>query len=295
MNGARPGEAQERNGRSVREHVASMRPPWTGRSQAELSEKSGRSGDSEAHRLLRRAYEAIYRFPEGFGGFEAALYYAWDTECRAGTVTVRSPSDIRISGSIRDDVDDARLKRELASIVSHRWPLAYEDGDGRHRLSLEPEEHPLGTLVRVADDGMDSTYRIQGGHIQQIERSVGGGRFSVNIQERKHTTDGRALPAHFCAVHWESPSYPAPQSGRGCVARTDIYRDGYMPVEGVYLPLSRRVITADETGSSIWQIMLRDHRLLHSAENRGAATKTRSDDSGARRQDLRQAGTTPSA
>lgn len=244
-------------------------------------------GASVAHRLLRRAYEAIYRFPEGFGGFTATLYYAWDTECRAGTVTVRSSSDIRISGSIRDDATDAQLKRELSSIVSHRWPLSYEDADGRHRLSLEPEEHPLGNLIRVEDDGMDSTYRIQSGQIQQIERSVGERRFSVNIQERKHIPDGRVLPAHFCAVHWECDGSPdstdsiesntvvstedAGKVNKG-VVRTDIYRDGYMPVEGVYLPLSRRVITADETGTSIWQIMLRDHRLLGRSPKSGLSS-----------------------
>ena len=186
--------------------------------------------DSAAHRMLRRAYEASYRFPEGFGGFSAALYYAWDTESRSGTVEVRSPSDIRITGSVEDA--DGRLRRELSSIVGHRWPLSYDEADGRHRLSLDPEEHPLGTLVRVEDDGMDSTYRIQGGHIQQIERSVGGKRFSINIQERNHTGDGRALPAHFCTIYWETNGDATAKR----LVRTDIYRDKYMPVGGVYLP-----------------------------------------------------------
>lgn len=223
------------------------------------------SVDYAAHRMLRRAYEASYRFPEGFGGFTAALYYAWDSECRSGTVEVRSPSDIRITGSIEDA--DGRLRRELSSIVGHRWPLSYDDADGRHRLSLDPEEHPLGTLVRVENDGMDSTYRIQGGHIQQIERSVGSKRFSINIQERSYTDDGRALPAHFCAVYWETDPTSNGDAAEQRLSRTDIYRDGYIPVQGVYLPLSRRVVTADDSGTSIWQLLLRDHRLLKSSES----------------------------
>lgn len=223
------------------------------------------SVDSAAHRMLRRAYEASYRFPEGFGGFTAALYYAWDAECRSGTLEVRSPSDIRITGSVEDA--DGRLRRELSSIVGHRWPLSYDEADGRHRLSLETEEHPLGTLVRVEDDGMDSAYRIQSGHIQQIERSVGGKRFSINIQERSYTGDGRALPAHFCAVYWKINGGGAQER----LVRTDIYRDKYMPVGGVYLPLNRRVVTAADSGTSIWQVMLRDHRLLESAGNGPAA------------------------
>lgn len=227
--------------------------------RAEQIDRTEPPADPAAHRLLRRAYEATYRFPEGFGGFEAALYYARDPACRSGTVEIRSPSDIRITGSIEDE----RLRRELSSIVSHRWPLSYEDADGRHRLSIEPEKHSLGTLVRVEDDGTDSTYHVHGGHIQQIERSVGGRRFSINIQERNYTDDGRALPAHFCAVYWQI-------DGDGMekrLVRTDIYRDGYIPVGGVYLPLSRRVVTADDSGTSIWQILLRDHRLLEGGGN----------------------------
>lgn len=212
-----------------------------------------RPTESAAHRLLRRAYASSYRFPEGFGGFTATLHYAWDADCRAGTVEVRSPTDIRISGNIEDD---GRLRGELSSIVGHRWHLAYEDADGRHRLSLEREEHPLGTLVRVEDDGMDSTYRVRGGHIQQIERRLGGTRFSIHVQERSHTGDGRALPAHFCVTYWDT------DGADERLVRTDVYRDNYVLVGDVHLPLSRRVITADDSGTSIWQILLRDHRLL---------------------------------
>jgi len=232
------------------------------RSRENLSEP----GEPAAHRLLRQAQESVYRFPQGFGGFTATLYYAWDAECRAGTVEVRSPSDIRITGSISGD---ARIRRELTSIVSHHWPLAYEDSAGRHRLSLEPGEHPLGVLVRVEDDGMDSAYRIQGGQIQQIERRLGGRRVSTNIQERLHTADGRALPIHFCAVHWE-----AARETESRVIRTDIYRDGYISVDGVYLPLSRRKLTAEDSGTSIWRFLLRNHRLLDGAQAGNAAVES---------------------
>lgn len=203
-----------------------------------------------AHAMLRRAHEAAYRFPLGFGGFRASAYRVWDLEGRCGTVEVRSPSDIRLWGQPEGD----RLRRELSSIVGHRWPVPYEEADGRHRLTLEPGEHPLGRLVRVEDDGMDSTYRIQGGHIQQIERQVGGVRFSVNIQERTFTGDGRALPVHFCVVYWDTKEER--------VARTEIYRDGYIPVEGVCLPLNRRITIADDNGVTTWQVLFRDHVLL---------------------------------
>lgn len=66
--------------------------------------------------MLHRAYKAGYRFPRGFGGFEASVYYAWDLESRAGMVEVRLPSGIRLGGSLGGE----ELGRELASIAGHR-------------------------------------------------------------------------------------------------------------------------------------------------------------------------------
>ncbi len=210
------------------------------------------TSDAVAHDVLRRIYETGYRFPPSFGGFRASVYRAWDPEGRFGTVEVRSPSDIRIWGRLGGE--DDRLRREISSIASHRWPVSYEEADGRYRLTMEPGEHPLGRLVRIEDDGMDSTYRIQGGHIQQIERQVGGVRFSVNIQERAFTGDGRTFPIHFCVVYWDV------EESR--VTRTEIYRDGYIPVNGVHLPLSRRITIAVDNGVTTWQVLFRNHALL---------------------------------
>lgn len=110
--------------------------------------------------MLRRVHEATCRVPKSFGGFSAALYYAWDAERRSGTVEVCSSSEIRTTGSIEDA--DGRLGRELSSIVGYRWPLSH-DADDRHRLSPEPGKHPLDFLGRMEEEGTGSTYRIQGG------------------------------------------------------------------------------------------------------------------------------------
>lgn len=209
-------------------------------------------GDPPAHQLLRRAYEAAYQFPQNFGGFRASLYYARDTESTAGSVEVYSPSDIRFGGTFEGD--DDRLGQEFTSMIRHRWPIPYEEADGRYRLALDPGEHPLGRLVRVESDGMGSSYRVQGGHISQINRNVGGLHFSIHIQERTFTGDARALPVHFCVVYWDTAEER--------VVRTDIYRDGYIPIGDVYLPLSRRITTAGDSGITTRLILLRDHELL---------------------------------
>lgn len=203
-----------------------------------------------ARGVLRRAHEAGYRFPPGFGGFAASVYYGWDRESWTGSVEVRSPADVRYEGRIRDA--DGQLRWEVAALASQCWGVP---GGEEARVSLDAREGPLGCLLRV-EDGLESAYRIQGGHVSRIERRFGDLRFSINVQERSFTEDGRALPAHFCVVYWSIE--------KGRLVRTDIYRDGYLPVEGVYLPLGRRVTTADDSGTTTRQILFRDHRLLGS-------------------------------
>lgn len=211
------------------------------------------SSDPAAHRMLRRAYEAGYRFPRGFRGFKASVYYACDQERSAGTLEVYDPKDIRLEDRLKG-AGDGRLVQELTSLVSHRWPIPYEESDGRYRLTLDASEHPLGRLVRVENDGMGSTYRLQGGHISQITREVGGMRFSVHIQARTYTGDGKALPAHFCVSYWDLREER--------LVRTEIYRDGYICVGGTHLPLSRRITTTEDSGITTRQILIRDHELL---------------------------------
>lgn len=210
--------------------------------------------DQAAHGALRRAYEADYRYPPDFGGFEASVYYAWDRESWSGSVEVRSPSDMSYEGAIEDA--DGQLRWEVASVVNQCWWTPYEGANGRMRLSLDTRENPLGRLLRV-EDGLNSAYRIRGGQVSQIERRSGDLKFSINIQERTFTEDGRTLPAHFCVVYW-SVEWRR-------IVRTDIYRDGYLPVEGIYLPLGRRITTADDSGVTTRQILFRDHRLLRAS------------------------------
>lgn len=211
----------------------------------------GTSSVDGAREFLRGAYEAVYRYPREFGGFAAGVHYAWDQESWGGSVRVESPSSIRYEGGISNA--DEQFRWELASMVGHHWHLPFEEAEGGMPLSLERRENPLGRVVRV-EDGLDSKYRIQGGQVLQIERRFKDLRFSINIQQRDFTQDGRTLPVHFSVVYWSVDG--------GRLVRTDIYRDGYKKVGGMHLPLSRRIITADDSGSTTRQILFRNHELL---------------------------------
>jgi hypothetical protein len=211
--------------------------------------------DREPDELLRHAQEAAYRLPAGSGGFTAEVLWATDAAEARGTLRVSGPSDLEIV--LDDEGQEARAgaQRELASMVGHRWAQSYEEGDGRHEKHLGPEDGLLaGRLVVLDGDPFASSYRVADGAVVQVNRTMGGGRFSIVITARTVAPDGRVLPAQFSVFHW------AADSGR--LTRTESFSDRYAVVAGVALPAARRVVSATDAGISRRELRLTGHVLL---------------------------------
>lgn len=210
--------------------------------------------DAAAHDLLRTAHEAAYRYPAGFAGFAANLTFTRDDRGASGWVRLRSPRDLALEIDA-DDGDEGWIRREIGSIAGHRWEAPYDAADGRYALTLGPDDgHLLGRLIEFADDPFSSSYRVTAGRITQVNRQMGGVRFSINLQEHLPTGDGRALPSCFTVSFWDAE--------QGRLTRADTYRDHYVPVAAVYLPAIRRVVTADDAGMTVREIRFSDHELL---------------------------------
>lgn len=220
-----------------------------------IRELHGHRGDPRAHELLRGAYEAIYRFEPDFTGFSADLYYADDLGGETGRVTAVSPGDVKVECDLREGGGWAR--RELSSMLSHRWPNPYEQSDGRHKLRVVREDHPLGALIEV-EDRFGSAYRVSAGRISQVRRTVGGRRMEVLVLDCAATAEGRYLPSHSCVSYWES--------GLGLLLGTDAYTDEYTEVGGLYLPSYRRVVSHSGSGVQVRSLTLGGHELLESGE-----------------------------
>ena len=215
--------------------------------------KESTANDPGAHDLLRAVHEATYRFPEGFPGFGADVAFQREALTAAGTLRVRSPREVVLAIDL-DEADKTWLRREIASMVGHRWPLSYEAADGRHALRLGPDEgHVLGRLVRHADDAT-SFYRVRDGQIVQAVRRMGDRRVAITTQDHLATGDGRVLPTEYAVDYWDAAT--------GRLTRADTYSDRYIVVANVYLPASRRVVTADDAGMTTRRFTLARHHLL---------------------------------
>lgn len=201
-------------------------------------------GDRTAHEALRTAHDGGYRFPEGFHGFTANVTVIEDSggtvRQGVGSAIVGGPRAIEVALDAEDDLA-AWAGSELASMAGHRWPSPYEKADGRWTLSIEDETtSPLGRLVTVHDDPFQSAYRLRDGRIAQVIRTMSTTRFTITIQAHAPTDDARVLPVAFTVSFWDT--------GGDRMNRVDAYTDRYASVDGVWVPRSRRVVTATGSG-----------------------------------------------
>lgn len=202
-----------------------------------------------ADAALEQAHDATYRFPSGFAGFEAAVRTG--TGAR-GTVRVAGRRSVELVVDGGEGADVAWVRDEIASIVSHRWPSSYADGDGRYAKKID------GDVVSLLDDPFASAYRVGGSGVTEVHRSIGETRFTIVIAERHPLPDGRYLPAHFTVFSWNV------ESGR--LVRADHFRDNYVAVDGVHLPARREVTSGTDEGLTTRWLELTDHTITGAPE-----------------------------
>jgi hypothetical protein len=215
-------------------------------------------GARRADELVRGAHARAYRYPPGFEGFCAEL--AWRTEQGSGgtTVVARTGPEVELDGGSGDEPE--WVVGELRSIVGHRQHSEYEHGDGSHDgKRLTSSTHMLGELVELGDS-LDSSYRVAGGEISTVTRTMGNRRFTIVVHERSPMPDGRTLPTSFTVFFWDEES--------GALTATEAYRDEVVEVDGVFLPARRRVVRGDEDGLTVRELELSEHATLGVAVTR---------------------------
>jgi Protein of unknown function (DUF3386) len=206
--------------------------------------------DPDARELLQRAFDRTSRWSADFLGFTAALIANDNGVEHRGTVKLTMPRSVEVTAG------EASLQQwaqqQLAMMAGHRAYRAFDQSDGKYTLTLGPEEaHPLGRLIYIHGDGMNSRYRVKDERICQIQRSMERVKFTINIDDSMDTHDGKVLTTHF-TVYYFSPS-------TGQLTQVESFADDYTEVRGVVLPISRRVSFADNGEARVRELILSDH------------------------------------
>lgn len=209
--------------------------------------------DPNARELLHRAFDRTARWRADFVGF-AAMLLANDNGAESrGTVKVAMPRAVEVT--LPETGLQQWAQQQLAMMAGHRAYRSFDQADGKYVLTLGPEEaHPLGRLIFIHGDGMNSRYRVRDERIYQIQRSMERVKFTINIDEVMTTRDGKALTTRFTVYYF------APNTEQ--LTQVESFVDDYTEVQGVVLPSVRCVTCAERGEARVRELILSDHKLL---------------------------------
>jgi hypothetical protein len=210
--------------------------------------------DPDARELLQRAFDRTSRWRADFAGFTAILVVNDDGAEHQGTVAITMPRAVEVK------LSEAGLQQwaqqQLAMMAGHRAYRSFDQADGKYVLTLGPDEaHPLGRLVFIHGDGMNSRYRVRDERICQIQRAMERVQFTINIEDTTTTHDDKVLTTRF-SVYYFSPS-------TGQLTQVESFVDDYVEVQGVVLPRARRITFAEQGAARVRELRLSDHGLLN--------------------------------
>jgi len=226
--------------------------PTVGRGQALVD-------DPVARLLVSEAHSRMYKWPSSFAGYRAHVTLNEDGRIWAGEVTLVPRKDIAVELAGVDPSLQEWVRERLWTQGMHLASGSFEEGDGKYVLSFDPEEnpavlHPRGRRVLLTGGRLESWYRIKNHLYTQIGRLTPMTERRVNTIERyEQAPDGRQYSSHYVMTYFTLDA----QS----VSGMESYVNEYLDVDGMWLPLRRRVSFGENGAVKTRVIELSQHEV----------------------------------
>ena len=197
--------------------------------------------DPEAWNVLKAARETRKVLPRTVKEVSAQLVFNDNGEIKTGTVTydVNSQAIIKMDGL--NDKAKAWVNDQVNSVLAHRRDGDFSKSDGRHPITFaaddKADKSPLGRRVEL-HDSMKSSYRIKHNQVVEVDRTMADDHFVITLLETMPTANGKFLPRNFVVNYFDAKT--------GIIKRSEAFTDEYQKIEGVWLPVSRRIVKAAE-------------------------------------------------
>jgi len=211
--------------------------------------------DPKAREALRLAFENTARWPPDFKGFTARLTVNINGKEFQGPLTVKGPREVSLE--LSDGDVQKWAQDQLAMIAVHRGPRTFDESDGKYRLTMEDDGHPLG--IRLDIHGSHSFYRLKDGRITQINRTMSHPgmapfAFTINVEESAVTQDKKHLTTKYTVYYF------SPEDGK--LKNVESFTDTHVRVGACDLPATRRIIAFENGGVVVKNLTLTGHKLL---------------------------------
>jgi hypothetical protein len=139
--------------------------------------------------------------------------------------------------------ENKKLESDITSLITHRRGGDFSRGDGKYPITFGADDkNPIGRLVQLNDE-MRSSYRIRDNQVVQVNRTMGGEFFTINILETTPVAGGKFLPRQFTVTYMDDKTK--------AIKRAQFFTDAYELVDDAWLPKTRRIITVENGRTNV--------------------------------------------
>lgn len=233
--------------------------PSSGTMKPVLQEDVRRVDDPAVRSLVRDAHSRMYKWPAGFDGYRAHVSLNDEGRIFTGTVMLIPRKDTIVDLLGADPETQDWVRERLWTQGMHLAHSPFEESDGKYILSFEPDDnpatpHPRGRKVLLTGGRLDSWYRIKDQQYTQIGRLTPMAERRVNTIERYDLApDGRQYSSHYVMTYFTL-------DGQSVIGM-ESYVNEYIDVQGIWLPLRRRISCGEQGYVRTRVIELSNHRV----------------------------------
>ncbi len=202
--------------------------------------------DQAAYNQLKEAHENRESFPLTFGGYTADFTFSDNGKSYSGTFNYVPKVSLKLDVKDLGETETKFVNEAVSSLVAHRRNPDFTKAEGKYQINFGIDDgSPLGRLICLEDDSK-SCYRVKNAKVSQVNRTIEGLFFTINVLEITPTENGHFLPKQFTVTYFDEKTK--------ALKKSQSFSDEYVNEGGAWLPKSRRIITS-ENGNSTVKIM----------------------------------------
>ncbi|MEO0686291.1 MAG: DUF3386 domain-containing protein [Cyanobacteria bacterium J06649_11] len=142
-----------------------------------------------AKELFRTAFESRYTWDEDFPGYSADVQLIQGEETYTGKIFIRRDLSVEVTEVSNKQVQEG-IYIQLWDVVTHRKATPFSESHGNHQFIQDSTDDRQLVSILVKGDSLDSSYKIRGKEICQVNRVKGTTAFTINTHENLDTGEG---------------------------------------------------------------------------------------------------------
>jgi hypothetical protein len=205
------------------------------------ADKPKSQGDPRAAALLAEASKTRYVWSPNVTAVTGS--FTWETDGKSGSGTFHDVFHKR--GGLQ--ITGEEVKDHIGSMISHRIPPSSSAKQPQRAAVIVVEDEEHGPLIMTLGDAMQSTQRVKDSKLVQVNRVMGGKRFTIDVNEFDKAPEGRVYPSAFTVTWWDAAS--------GKRTERQVYTtQGLDTIDGQLFPKGEKVVSDKDGKTSTLEI-----------------------------------------